>query len=75
MSHGNFVYGESKYNGYALVHVTKGKVDVKLVGVDFKKGLPAKPAPAKAEQKPKKHHKRHHKKHKKHHKKAKTIPV
>lgn len=23
MSHGNFVYGESKYNGYALVHVTK----------------------------------------------------
>lgn len=42
MSHGNFVYGESKYNGYALVHVTKGKVDVKLMGVEHFTGLPPK---------------------------------
>lgn len=35
MSHGNFIYGESKYNGYALVHVTKKKVDVQLIGVNF----------------------------------------
>jgi len=44
MSHGNFTYGESKYNGFALVHVTSAKIDVKLLGVEYYRGLPPKPA-------------------------------
>ena len=34
-SHGNFVYGESRYNGFMLVHVTRNMVDVKLQGVQY----------------------------------------
>lgn len=32
-SHGNFVYGQSQYNGFVLVHVTSNAVDVKWIGV------------------------------------------
>ena len=64
MSHGSFIYGESKYNGFALVHVTKGKVDVKLMGVEHYKGLPPKTddSSAKDTTKVQKKSKKHHKK-------------
>ena len=32
-SHGNFIYGESKYNGFVLVHAMKEMVEVKYKGV------------------------------------------
>ena len=34
-SHGKFIYGESLLNGYALVHVTKHALDVKMYGVNY----------------------------------------
>lgn len=34
-SHGKFIYGESLLNGYALVHVTKHAIDVKMYGVRY----------------------------------------
>jgi hypothetical protein len=70
MSHGNFIYGESKYNGFALVHVTGKKIDVKLLGVEFFKGLPPKPAPAPTPEPSTNTTKPSKKKSKKHHKKA-----
>lgn len=34
-SHGKFIYGESLLNGYALVHVTKHAIDVRMFGVKY----------------------------------------
>lgn len=34
-SHGKFIYGESLLNGYALVHVTRHAIDVRMYGVKF----------------------------------------
>ena len=32
-SHGNFIYGESKYNGFVLIDVQKEMIEVKYKGV------------------------------------------
>ena len=34
-SHGQFIYGDSLFNGFALVHVTRHSVDVKYYGVHY----------------------------------------
>lgn len=34
-SHGQFIYGDSLFNGFALVHVTRHNVDVKYYGVHY----------------------------------------
>lgn len=33
-SHGHFVYGQNKYNGFALVTVTPGQLEIQLKGVE-----------------------------------------